>query len=49
MPTHGGPVSFTEVTVELAGGKLKVRYKGRGDSVKLTGPAVHVFDGKVQT
>jgi len=36
-----------EVKVELPGGELKVRYKGQGDSVKMTGPATHVFDGKI--
>ena len=36
-----------EVSVTLKGGKLKVRYKGQGDTVKMTGPATHVYDGKV--
>jgi diaminopimelate epimerase len=36
-----------DVTVELPGGKLKVFWKGPGNSVKMTGPAVHVFDGQL--
>jgi diaminopimelate epimerase len=36
-----------DVTVELPGGKLKVYWKGPGNSVKMTGPAVHVFDGQL--
>jgi len=35
------------VTVELPGGKLKIYWKGPGNSVKMTGPAVHVFDGQI--
>jgi len=35
------------VTVELPGGKLKIYWKGPGNSVKMTGPAVHVFDGQL--
>jgi diaminopimelate epimerase len=36
-----------DVTVELPGCKLKVFWKGPGNSVKMTGPAVHVFDGQL--
>lgn len=36
-----------EVSVELPGGQLKVRYKGAGDHIKMTGPATHIFDGKI--
>jgi diaminopimelate epimerase len=36
-----------DVTVELPGGKLKIYWKGPGNSVKMTGPAVHVFDGQL--
>ena len=36
-----------EVTVELPGGELIIRYKGMGDSVKMSGPATHTFDGNV--
>lgn len=36
-----------EVSVELRGGTLKIRYKGMGDSVKMSGPATHIFDGKI--
>jgi len=35
------------VTVELPGGNLKIYWKGPGNSVKMTGPAVHVFDGQL--
>lgn len=37
----------TEVTVQLRGGELQVRYKGSGDSIKMSGPATHIFDGKI--
>jgi diaminopimelate epimerase len=36
-----------EVTVQLPGGELKIRYKGMGDSIKMSGPATHIFDGKI--
>ncbi|MFT4924800.1 MAG: diaminopimelate epimerase [Phenylobacterium sp.] len=36
-----------KVTVCLAGGELNIRYKGMGDSIKMSGPAIHVYDGKV--
>ncbi|WP_426359065.1 diaminopimelate epimerase [Pseudocolwellia sp. HL-MZ19] len=36
-----------EVTVELPGGKLKIFWKGPGNPVKMTGDAVHVFDGQI--
>lgn len=36
-----------QVTVELPGGQLKVFWKGPGNPVKMTGPAVHVFDGQI--
>jgi len=36
-----------EVTVELPGGSLKIFWKGPGNPVKMTGPAVHVFDGQM--
>jgi len=36
-----------QVTVELPGGKLKIFWKGPGSPVKMTGPAVHVFDGQI--
>ena len=35
-----------QVTVELPGGKLKIYWKGPGNSIKMTGPATHVFDGQ---
>ena len=36
-----------QVTVELPGGKLKIYWKGPGNQVKMSGPAVHVFDGQL--
>jgi diaminopimelate epimerase len=36
-----------EVTVELPGGQLKIFWKGPGNPVKMSGPAVHVFDGQL--
>ena len=36
-----------QVTVELPGGKLKIYWKGPGSPVKMSGPAVHVFDGQL--
>jgi len=37
-----------QVSVELPGGKLRIYWKGPGNPVKMTGPAVHVFDGQLQ-
>lgn len=37
-----------EVIVELPGGRLKIFWKGPGNPVKMTGPAVHVFDGQLK-
>ncbi len=34
-----------EVKVDLPGGSLKVRWQGRDQVVKMTGPAEHVYDG----
>ena len=36
-----------QVTVELPGGQLKIYWKGPGNSVKMSGPATHVFDGQI--
>ncbi len=36
-----------QVTVELPGGKLKIYWKGPGNSVKMTGPAEHIYDGQL--
>ncbi|WP_281559165.1 diaminopimelate epimerase [Thalassomonas sp. RHCl1] len=36
-----------QVTVELPGGKLRIYWKGPGSPVKMSGPAVHVFDGQL--
>lgn len=33
--------------VELPGGKLQIHWGGEGQPVKMTGPAVHVFDGQI--
>lgn len=35
------------VRVDLPGGTLQVRWQGEGHSVRMTGPAEHVFDGQV--
>jgi len=37
-----------QVTVQLPGGELKIYWKGTGNPVKMTGPAVHVFDGQLR-
>ncbi|MFT6193421.1 MAG: diaminopimelate epimerase [Cognaticolwellia sp.] len=36
-----------QVLVDLPGGQLKIFWKGPGNLVKMTGPAVHVFDGQI--
>ena len=36
-----------QVSVQLPGGKLRIFWKGPGSPVKMTGPAVHVFDGQL--
>jgi diaminopimelate epimerase len=36
-----------QVTVELPGGKLRIFWQGPGHPVKMSGPAVHVFDGQL--
>ncbi|NQZ81161.1 MAG: diaminopimelate epimerase [Colwellia sp.] len=36
-----------QVTVELPGGKLRIYWKGPGNPVKMSGPAVHVFDAQI--
>ncbi|ATC92924.1 diaminopimelate epimerase [Pseudoalteromonas tunicata] len=35
------------VQVDLPGGRLEVRWQGEGHSVRMTGPAEHVFDGQI--
>jgi diaminopimelate epimerase len=35
------------VRVELPGGELLIRWNGQGQTVKMTGPAEHVFDGNL--
>jgi diaminopimelate epimerase len=36
------------VLVDLSGGQLKINWKGRGQPVFMSGPAVSVFDGKIE-
>lgn len=36
-----------EVSVELPGGKLQIEWQGGKQPVRMTGPATHVFDGKI--
>ena len=36
------------VKVELPGGELKISWKGRGEPVFMTGPAIVVFDGSIE-
>lgn len=36
-----------EVKVDLPGGSLKIRWQGKDQPVKMTGPAEHVFDGNL--
>jgi len=35
------------VQVDLPGGTLQVRWHGENQTVKMTGPAEHVFDGQI--
>lgn len=37
-----------EVKVELPGGELRIFWKGPGSPVKMSGPAVHVYDGQIK-
>lgn len=37
-----------EVNVDLPGGSLKIRWQGRDNVLKMTGPAEHIFDGILQ-
>jgi len=37
----------TKVEVSLPGGVLSIQWEGDGHSVKMQGPAVHVFDGEL--
>jgi diaminopimelate epimerase len=36
-----------EVAVEVRGGTLRVSWRGEGEPVMMTGPAVHVFEGEI--
>lgn len=38
----------SEVNVDLPGGSLKIRWQGRDNVLKMTGPAEHIFDGILQ-
>jgi diaminopimelate epimerase len=37
------------VDVDLRGGRLSIRWAGRGEPVLMTGPTAHVYDGQVET
>ncbi|QIR07197.1 diaminopimelate epimerase [Salinivibrio costicola] len=37
-----------QVTVSLPGGDLRIRWRGPGHPLSMTGPATHVFDGQLQ-
>ncbi|NLG76978.1 MAG: diaminopimelate epimerase, partial [Xanthomonadaceae bacterium] len=37
-----------EVQVDTRGGRMSVRWEGPGKALWLTGPAVKVFEGKVE-
>jgi diaminopimelate epimerase len=37
----------SQVEVALAGGILKIEWQGEGQAVRMTGPAVSVFEGKI--
>lgn len=37
-----------QVQVNLPGGTLRIYWKGPGNPVKMTGPALHVFDGQLK-
>ncbi len=37
----------TNVKVNLKGGSLQIKWRGKGHSLRMTGPAKHVFDGQI--
>ncbi len=37
----------TNVKVNLKGGSLQIKWNGKGHSLRMTGPAKHVFDGQI--
>ncbi|WP_100643512.1 diaminopimelate epimerase [Alteromonas facilis] len=37
-----------DVRVELPGGNLKIRWQGKDNVLKMTGPAEHIYDGQFQ-
>lgn len=37
-----------EVSIELPGGSLRIRWPGEGHSVMMTGPATRVFEGSIE-
>lgn len=37
-----------DVTVDLPGGSLKIRWQGKDNVIKMTGAAEHVFDGNIE-
>ncbi len=38
----------TRVAVDLEGGRLVISWPGEGESVRMTGPATHVFEGVIE-
>jgi len=38
----------TRVAVDLDGGRLVISWPGEGESVRMTGPATHVFEGVIE-
>jgi diaminopimelate epimerase len=41
-------VAVSPLLVELRGGELLIEWAGRGESVFMTGPAAHVFSGRIE-
>ncbi|SUC18035.1 diaminopimelate epimerase [Proteus mirabilis] len=37
-----------KVKVNLPGGSLSIEWKGTGNPLYMTGPAVHIYDGTIQ-
>lgn len=37
----------SNVKVNLKGGSLQIKWRGKGHSLRMTGPAKHVFDGQI--
>jgi diaminopimelate epimerase len=47
VAARGWGVVDEEVTVELRGGSLTIKWLGRGEPVLMTGTATHVFNGEI--